>query len=415
MKKFNIDFKDLTSNRVTLVASFVGLFLVSLGVSILVFSAIAPKTAGNIVNNIAKKTKINLDAPKTAECPVNGKMFTQEEKDIWEKRRPITAMIENNAESRPVFGLAYADVVYEAVAEGGITRYMGVFYCGVVADTIKAAPIRSARVYFINMAAGYGPNPTFLHYGGANDFCPSCPGGVKPRGDIDKTVNAYALLDKLGWVNGRSGNDMDGQSNVGFPVLERNQNRLGADKTLAWEHSVVADLDKVFAEAEKRGYAAEDSNGKAWIDGFKKWLFQEGKAAGTPTAGNIKFSFWDNQPDYDVEWKYDSASNSYKRYNGGQPHSEYILDKPQVSANNVVVMFATEKGPVDKEKHMYYEVIGTGKALIFQNGEVITGTWSKPSVLDREVFYDTNGKEVSMVRGPVWVEIVPSGNTVSYQ
>ena len=77
-------------------------------------------------------------------------------------------------------------------------------------------------------------------------------------------------------------------------------------------------------------------------------------------------------------------------------------------------MFATEKGPVDTEHHMFYQVIGTGKALVFQNGQVVQGTWSKASALDREVFYDTNGKEISMVRGQTWVEVVPAQNKVTY-
>ena len=77
-------------------------------------------------------------------------------------------------------------------------------------------------------------------------------------------------------------------------------------------------------------------------------------------------------------------------------------------------MFATEKGPLDSEKHLYYQVIGTGKAIVFQNGQVIQGTWQKASALDREVFYDTNGKEISMVRGATWVEILPAGNPVTY-
>ena len=51
---------------------------------------------------------------------------------------------------------------------------------------------------------------------------------------------------------------------------------------------------------------------------------------------------------------------------------------------------------------------------MFQNGIAITGTWSKASALDREVFYDTNGKEVSMVRGTTWIEVVPAQNSVNY-
>jgi hypothetical protein len=117
---------------------------------------------------------------------------------------------------------------------------------------------------------------------------------------------------------------------------------------------------------------------------------------------------------YDVEWKYDSASNSYLRFNGGTAHLDWEFDKPQLTAKNVAIMFVTEKGPVDTEHHMFYQVIGTGKAIVFQNGQAITGTWEKATALDREVFYDTNGKEIKMVRGQTWVELVPSLNTVAY-
>jgi hypothetical protein len=413
MQKFNLNFNNLKSNKTTLIASFVGLFLVSIGLSLLVFSLISPKGASQLVSTIAQKARVDLTAPKVAECPINGMMYTKAEKDIWEKRRPVAVMIENNVEARPESGLSKADVVYEAVAEGGITRFTSIFYCGVAAQNVKAAPIRSARVYFINMAAGYGTNPIYLHQGGANNFCPDCPGGVKSRFDIDKTVDAYALLDKLGWRNGSKGNGMDGGFNIGFPIVVRDQYRLSSTPT-AWEHSVVADMDEVYKEADKRGYNFEDGNGVAWTKGFTKWTFQDGKAVSSPTASDIKFGFWNNQPDYDVEWKYDATTNSYMRFNGGVAHIDNEFDKPQISAKNVVIMFATEKGPVDNEKHMFYQVIGTGKAKVFQNGTVIDGTWSKASALDREIFYDTNGKEIEMVRGTTWVEIVPAGNNISY-
>jgi hypothetical protein len=413
MNQPKFDLKSITSNKVTLVASFIGLFLISLGVSVLVFSAIAPQTAKNIAQTIGKRSKINLDAPKVAECPVSGQKYTKAEEDIWQTRRPVTAMIENSVDSRPVSGLSRADVVYEAVAEGGITRYLSVFYCGTAAETVKVAPIRSARVYFVNMAAGYGTSPIYLHQGGANDFCSNCPGGVKLRGVIDKTVNAYALLDTLGWRNGSKGNDMDGGFNIGYPVVVRDQYRLGSTPS-AWEHSVVADLDEVYKEADKRGFSYKDSEGTAWTEGFTKWKFQDGKANTAPAASDIKFGFWDNQSNYDVEWKYDSSTNTYKRFNGGVASIDQEFGKPQLSASNVAIMFAQEKGPVDQEKHMFYAVTGTGKAIVFQNGEAITGTWSKKSALDREVFYDTNGKEVEMVRGATWVEIVPAGNSISY-
>lgn len=411
--KIKFNFKALGMNKWMIIGSFVGLFLISIGISLLVFYLISPKQASNFVANVAKKSKINLNLPKTAECPINGEKFTQAEADIWNSRRPIVQMIENHQDARPESGLSRADVIYEAVAEGGITRFAAVFYCGASAEDVKTAPLRSARVYFVNMAAGYGTDPVFLHQGGANNFCSDCPGGTKPRGEIDPRVDAYGLLDKLGWRNGQSGNDMDGGFNIGFPIVVRDQYRLSSTPAL-WEHSVVADLDLVWQEAAKRGFNYKDKSGTPWTQGFKKWTFQDGKSNSSPTASDIKFNFWTSMPGYDVEWKYDSSTNSYKRWNGGQPHIDWEFDKPQLTAKNVVIMFATETGPVDKELHLFYQVIGTGKAIIFQNGNAITGTWSKASALDREVFYDTNGKEIQMVRGVTWVEIVPAGNAVSY-
>lgn len=411
--KINFNIKSLGMNKWMLVASFIGLFLISIGISLIVFYLISPKAAENLVSTIAQKSKINLSLPKVAECPINGEMYTQAEADIWNTRRPIVQMVENHVDARPESGLSKADVVYEAVAEGGITRFTAVFYCAAAAQDVKTAPLRSARVYFVNMAAGYGTDPIFLHQGGANDFCSDCPGGVKPYGEINPKVDAYAFLDKLGWRNGQYGNDMDGGFNIGFPIVVRDQYRLSSTPA-AWEHSVVADLDLVWQEAQKRDFNYKDNKGVPWTQGFKKWAFQDGKSNSSPTTSDIKFNFWDSMPGYDVEWKYDSSTNSYLRWNGGKPHVDWEFDKPQLSAKNVVIMLAQESGPVDKEIHMFYQVIGTGKAIVFQNGEAIVGTWSKSSALDREVFYDTNGKEIKMVRGTTWVEIIPAGNQVAY-
>jgi hypothetical protein len=170
----------------------------------------------------------------------------------------------------------------------------------------------------------------------------------------------------------------------------------------------------VWKAATDRGLNFKDSSGTPWTQGFRKWLFTDGKAADSPTATDIKFNFWESMPGYDVEWKYDASTNSYKRFNGGTSHVDWEFDKPQLTAKNVAIMFAKETGPVDSEKHMLYQDIGTGKAIVFQNGGAITGTWSKATPLDREVFYDTNGKEVSMVRGQTWIEVVPAQNSVNY-
>jgi len=412
MNKIDIK-KFFTSKKFVITVSFIGLFLISIGVSLIVFYFVSPKGAANLLSEVSQKSKLNLSLPKTEECPINGQMYTKPEADIWNTRRPIIQMIENHVDARPESGLSKADVVYEAVAEGGITRFAAVFYCGAAAQDVKAAPLRSARVYFINAAAGYGTDPIYLHQGEANNICNDCPGGTKSSKQINPMVNALTLFDKLGWQGGPRGNNFDGGYNIGFPIVVRDQYRLGSTPA-AWEHSVTTDLDLVWQEAAKRDLAFKDTNGTPWTKGFRKWLFQDGKAAGSLTATDIKFNFWDSMPGYDVEWKYDAATNSYSRFNGGKPHIDWEFDKPQLTAKNVAIMFAKETGPVDLEHHMFYQDTGTGKALVFQNGIATTGTWSKATPLDREVFYDTTGKEIKMVRGQTWVEIIPAQNQVSY-
>ena len=403
--------KTLSSKKFMITLSFIGLYLFSAGTSWAIFSYIKGEPAIVSQDLSGSRSKIDPNLPKTEECPINGKMYSEPERAIWEERRPITAIIENHLDSRPQSGLSKADVVYEAVAEGGITRYLAIFYCGASADNITIAPIRSVRVYFIDWAAEYGKEPLFVHIGGANNICKHCPGGVKPWGQIASTVDAFKMLIKLGWRSGVYGNDFDGGTNVGAPIIVRNQYRLG-EKAL-WEHSVEGYTDKIFDEGGKRGFAYKNEEGDAWIDDFTVWKFADDSVLSTPKTDAISFEFWSNKGDYDITWKYDAGGNKYLRFNGGKEHMDHETEE-QLSAKNIVIMFVKEKGPIDEEGHMFYTTTGTGDALIFQNGDVIEATWEKAKQLSRTVFYDENDEEISFVRGEIWIEAVPAGNNINY-
>ncbi|MFH1971082.1 MAG: DUF3048 domain-containing protein [Patescibacteria group bacterium] len=393
-----VDF--ITSKKFMKVIGFVGIYLLVTGISLAIFSFIKKDdaTAGS---GDGIRSRIDLSAPKTEVCPISGLKYTKAEKEIWEKRRPITAIIENHVDSRPPSGLSKADVVYEIIAEGGITRFLGIFYCGVSAEEVNIAPVRSARVYFIDYASEYGDKPIFMHVGGANDY--------SGFGDTAKEVRALELLETLGWRVPK-GNDFDTTYDSGFPVFWRNYERLG--KTVATEHTMMASLDAAFAQAEKRGFGAKNEKGKAWDSKFVKWNFIDDKAE-TPVATDISFNFWDNKTDYDVNWKYDSANNQYLRFNAGKEHID-LENKQQLAAKNVVILFAKEKSSVDRNMHLYYTTIGEGEALVFQNGIVVKGSWEKDSREARTKFFDAKGKEISFVRGQTWIEIVPAGNEVEY-
>lgn len=345
---------------------------------------------------------LNIDPnePKNQPCPLNGQMYTATEKAAWEKKRPLAVMIENTPDARPQSGMSSADVVYEAVAEGGVTRFMGMFYCGVQAYDTTLAPIRSARIYYMNLAAGYN-RPLYVHVGGAN-----LPG----------PADALGILTDWGWTGA---NDLN-QFSIGYPTFVRDYNRIEG-KEIATEHTMVTSTEKLWKVAADRGWtnmspSTKDAKGKVvagtdWKAGFTPWQFDDG----TPGAGStnkISYDFWSGYNDYAVEWTYDSATNSYKRVHGGEPHTDLNNDQ-QVAAKNVVVMLTTEKGPIDEKKHMIYEVTGTGDALIFKNGEVIKATWSKKDE-EAPILFTEKGKPVTFTRGMIWVSVVGKATKVSY-
>jgi len=338
--------------------------------------------------------KIDPNAPKTETCPLDGQLFSKAERQIWEKRRPLTVMIENHQESRPQSGLSKADVMYEAVAEGGITRFLAVFYCGAVAEEVTIGPVRSARTYFMDFASEYGDYPLYAHVGGANKPGPA---------------NALGQISDYGWLD--KGNDLN-QFSLGFPVFWRDYERIG--HPVATEHTMYSTSEKLWEVAQKRGLTNVDEEGNQWDADFIQWQFKdEAKLDGRGDVNKIEFSFWKNNPEYTVRWEYQKDSNHYLRFNGGQPQKDLNNDS-QLQAKTVIIQFMKEKGPIDEIKHMLYTTTGKGQALIFEDGQVIEGTWTKDKRQSRTKFTNSSGKEISLNRGPIWIEIVPVGNEVQY-
>lgn len=346
--------------------------------------------------------------PKTEICPLNGKLYSKSEKALWETRRPILAMIENQIDSRPQSGLTMADIVYEAVAEGGITRFMGVFYCGAQSDTARVAPVRSARIYFVNIAAEYN-QPIYMHVGGAN-----C-GRDEGTGQCVSNPKSFAIeeLAKLGWRKPK-GNDFDTTGDIGVPVMKRDYDRIPG-KEVATEHTYVGYLPYAWKEAEKRGFTAMMADTTKWISGFTPWkATNNSEIKGTP-ATDINFEFWPgaNNKNYAVQWKYDAAKKLYLRNTAGVPHIDLDTNQ-QISTSNVVIQYVKETNLNDYGKHMYYDVIGSGTGVVFQNGVATDINWKKSSQKTRTIFTDKQGKEINFIPGTIWVELVPTTSKVSF-
>lgn len=376
------------------------LYLIATGLSFAAFTAIAKKanpapTAAANPSGTQQHFLIDPSIPRIEPCPLNGKLYTKQERDIWEKRRPLAVMIENHQEARPQSGLSLADVVYESVAEGGITRFMGVFYCGIAAGSVNVAPVRSARTYFLPWVLEY--DALYNHVGGA---------GVCDDPTVDTRAKALCQIDQY------KIKDMD-QFGISFPTCYRNPDRL--NHPVATEHTMVCVTDKLLKIASDRGWTNVDANGVSWDKNFVPWKFKDDAGLSDRGASfSATFTAWKGYSDYTVKWVYDRASNAYKRFNGGQPHMD-LETKEQLTARDIIILFADETGPVDEHGHLLYDNIGSGTGLLYQDGKTVKITWQKLNRNARTKFFDAAGREVQFNRGQIWIEMLPTGTPISYQ
>lgn len=338
------------------------------------------------VKTSSGKLMFDPSLPKTEECPINGAKYSKQQRSWWEKHEPLGVMIENHEEARPQSGISYADIVYEAVAEGGITRFLNIFYCQ---DAEVIGPVRSARTYFLDFLSEYGPFPLYAHVGGANS---------------DGPADALGQIESYGWAGV---NDLN-QFSIGFPVFLRDYDRLG--RTVATEHTMYSSTTKLWDYAAKnRKITNVNSDGESWDKDFTKYSFKDDVPVSTrPSSQVVSFDFWDGYDAYGVSWSYDKVTNSYLRSNGGKPHTD-LDTKQQLAAKDVVILFMKESRANDGYEgnlHMLYGTKGTGNAKIFMDGQEIDGTWSKKNRTAHLFIKDKRGKDIEFTRGKIWFEVV---------
>ena len=392
MDKITQTFQGLTNLQKTLVLIILAVVLYSLSTSLSysLFSKISqiPRVAEKVTTTLPGPANIveeDPNEPRTESCPLNGSLHTKKASNSWEKRRPLAVMIENHTEARPQSGLSAADVIYEAVAEGGITRFLAIYLCNL--SDVQIGPVRSARTYYLDWLSEY--DALYAHVGGANTPGPA---------------DALSQIIKFGVK------DLN-QFSIGFPIFWRDYQRLG--HPVATEHTMYSTTQKLWEVGAKRGWTATDSAGLRWDKNFTSWKFKEDKGVGK--VSEITVNFWESQANYTVNWNYELQCNCYKRKNG-DIHID-LNNKKQLEAKNVVVQFQREANANDGypgNVHLLYGTIGQGRALIFQDGNVIEGKWMKNSRTARTKYVDSKGGEIEFVRGQIWIQTVPEGSKVTY-
>lgn len=304
--------------------------------------------------------------PTTKPSRLTGVLVEPEKADL-----PILASIIENlggtGGARPQSGLSTAGVVYEALAEGGITRYLALWQSDIPADI---GPVRSLRPVFFDTAMEYGA--PVAHAGGSTDAL-----------DSVRTDRDFKDLDQF--YNGS---------------YFRRINSRYAPHNLYIYGPQLTELVKA-----KNWYAAPT---------FTAWPRKDDTPASPPTAVKITANFSSSM--YTAVFTYDATSNSYLRTIGGQADTDAGNgDQPLKPKVFIAVYAPTQAGtqPNGKPK-TDIDIIGTGKGTIFQDGTAIDVTWNKTGSTARMTFKNASGNEVKLNRGQTWVSILPTDRPVTY-
>lgn len=291
-----------------------------------------------------------------------------EVKNQDEKNPNLMALtVDNFIDSRPVSGLSHARVVYEALAEAGITRFLAIYPLSDLENIRKIGPIRSARPYFLDLAEEY--KSVFMHVGGS------------PAAIISLKEKEYNLY------------DLDQFFNAQY---------FWREKTRKAPFNVYTSTDlfkRFFSDRQVKNNVIQG------------WQFKdEPVPADLPITGkNLTINY--STPEYKIKWQYNKETNDYLREEGGKVYLEE--EDREIKAKNIVVQI-TETSILDEVGRKDIKTTGEGNAFIFEDGKVIEGIWQKLRKGDRTKFFDQDNNEIRLNRGITWVEIVPNVSMVSF-
>jgi hypothetical protein len=282
---------------------------------------------------------------------------------------PVTGvMIENEIDSRPQSGLDQASVVFEALAEGGITRFLALYQ-----DTQPnyIGPIRSARPYYISWCMGFDCD--YAHVGGS-------PDALTDIGD-------WGVKDLNQFYNGNA--------------YERITSRVAP-------HNVYSSIASLNTLEDAKSYTTST------FQGFPRKVAAPLKV---PTATTINLDL--GSADYNVSYGYSAATSVYVRSEGGQLMTNVDSDGTVVQiAPKVVIAIVVpfSLGALDASDAYYsnYAVIGSGAAYVFQDGGVTVGTWQKTSNGAQITFSDAQGQTIKLDPGQTWITALTDSSQLTY-
>lgn len=278
-------------------------------------------------------------------------------------KRPWMVMIDNHPDSYPQSGLDKAAVVFEGLAEYGITRYIATYADGWTPDASQIGPVRSTRVYFAQWAMGF--HPVYVHAGGS-------PDGLK----LVQTTNQLVDFEALNQ-----------------PKYTYRDAKRRAPQNLYTNSALL------------RAFAT-DKKVSAFSDASVGYTYAAAAPLAKPQVTAINYYFQDKGSA--AGFAYNAAQNVYYRTRLGRAHIDRITGA-QLWTNNVVIMQVTStKRAGDDKSRIDQNVIGTGAARFFLDGRSVNGSWSKPSEAAPLRFFDSAGKEIVFSKGSTWIAAIPA-------
>lgn len=275
-------------------------------------------------------------------------------------RPALGVKVENTSDAQPLAGLDKADIVYEEVVEGGITRFIAIYQCE---STDRVGPVRSARTTDPKILLQYSQHPLLAFSGGANKVV----AGARQAGVVLMTEGAPAAP-------------------------------FSRDEARQIPHNLFLNTTKLWAVAQKRQN----------VDPMPRAMFEYSSDVPSPSrrgaSATIVFSSLAT-----AEWRWQGGH--YVRYLDGEPMN--LENGSPISADNVVIqqVKTTESAITDVAGYPSPEITltGKGKAWVLRNGKMIQGSWTRAAEGDLTVFTTKSGDTITLSPGTAFVELAPRG------
>lgn len=288
-------------------------------------------------------------------------------------RRPIAIMINNIKQALPQFGISKAGIIYEALAEGGITRMLAVYDS--YEDIAQIGSIRSSRPYYLDLAQGL--DAIYFHIGGS-------PAAYKELSS--RNIDSFDLI---------SGSNND--------LSWRDKGRI---KNNGYEHSVLTSGERIAAKIEKTGL--RNTRNTAYTTAFN---FADDVTLDSGILANKVTVPYSNYKT--GVFTYDSENDFYRVNQYGQAHVDSGTGN-QLAMKNVFVLHINSY-VLDSVGRLGFDIVGSGKGKYITGGKAIDINWEKESH-SRSFYYTTaDGKELEVARGDSYVCIVPLNANVTVE